>query len=124
MHKNYQNKANLNGHTAMRCYCCKQQIKIARKAKLRPWRELNADRVGPETAAYESYKEEMTFRWAFLCNACYRILDNEAGRAEIDGQGEFNLAGASRFAKATTVDEAGYLEFQRKEAEKMGLDAD
>jgi hypothetical protein len=64
----------------------------------------------------------MTFRWAFLCNACYRILDNDLGVAEIPGHGEFNLAGAYRRDKAATVDEAKYQEFQRKEAERMGLE--
>src|SRR5437016_862980 len=104
----------LKGKTTMRCYCCEQPIKIARKAKLRPWREFDPDQGGPETAAYQSFEEEMTFRWAFLCNACYRILDNETGRSEIAGHGEFNLASASRFDKATTVDEAAYIEFQRR----------
>jgi hypothetical protein len=50
---------------------------------------------GADSMAYQSYTENMTFRWAFICNACYR--------------------------KATTVDEAKYAAFQRKEAEKLGM---
>lgn len=106
----------------MRCYCCDQPIKIARKAKLRPWREYEADKGGPNSVAYHSYVEDMTFRWAFICNACYRLLDNETGRAEIPGRGEFNLAGASRADKAATVDETAYRKFQKKMADEMGLD--
>ena len=82
--------------------------------------------------AYQSYVEQMTYRWAFICNACYRELDNSTGLGAIVVkviQPEwselpmklFNLAGASRGDKATTVDEAKYLEFQRKEAEKLGM---
>ena len=60
-------------------------------------------------------------------SSLFRILSTmmvpTEGRAEIAGHGEFNLASASRFDKATTVDQAGYMEFQRKEAQKMGLDA-
>ena len=64
----------------------------------------------------------MTYRWAFICHACYRMLDNEIGVADIPGHGKFNLAGKSRGDKATIVDEAKYESFQRKEAERMGLD--
>ena len=106
----------------MMCYCCEQEIQIARKGKLRPWRVFDFDRGGPDSMEYLSYCEEMTYRWAFICNACYRRLDNEMGLAEIPGRGEFNLAGASRFDRAVVVDEEKYQKFQRKQAEKMGLD--
>ncbi len=72
--------------------------------------------------AYQSYCEDRTFRWAFICNACYRQLDNEIGVTEISGSGHFNLAGASRGDKAPVVDEAKYQQFQRRQAEQMGLE--
>ena len=79
----------------MRCYCCEQEIRLARKVELRP--VVHFDPVqGPDSVAYQSYCENMTYRWAFICNACYRKLDNEIGVAEIPGRGEFNLSGASR----------------------------
>jgi hypothetical protein len=106
----------------MRCYCCKQEIAVARKVKLRPWRDFHPSQGGPDSVAYQSYCDEMTFRWAFICNACYRRLDNGSGRAEILGHGEFNLAGASRGDKAAVVNEAMYRQFQRREAERMGLE--
>jgi hypothetical protein len=109
----------------MQCYCCQQDIQVARKVKLRPWRFFGPD---PDRASsvssqvrYQSYVEEMTYRWAFICNACYRRLDNETGLAQIPGRGLFNLAGASRGDKAAVVDEAKYLRFQRRQAEQMGL---
>jgi hypothetical protein len=76
--------------------------------------------TAPDDPAYRFYAKEMTYRWAFICQACYRILDNEVGLAEI-GAKTFNLAGASRGDKAAIVDEAKYQAFQRRQAENMGL---
>jgi len=106
----------------MHCHCCSQEIRIARKVKLRPWREFDPIRGNSDSAAYRSYCEDMTFRWAFVCNACYRLLDNEYGVAEIPGFGYFNLAGTSRRDRAPVIDEAKYQRFQRKQAEQMGLE--
>jgi hypothetical protein len=112
----------------MHCHCCRDEIKFARKVKLRPVCHYEPPPGGPPypasvvtLPAYLSYRENSTYRWAFICHACYRLLDNEGGRAEIPGRGEFNIAGASRGDKAAIVDEVKYLKFQRKEAEKMGL---
>jgi hypothetical protein len=106
----------------VRCYCCEHDIQLARKVKLRPLVDFDPHAGGPESVAYQSYCENMTYRWAFICNACYRKLDNEIGAGEIPGRGQFNLSGASRGDKATTVDEAKYRKFQRREAERMGLE--
>jgi hypothetical protein len=94
----------------------------ARKVKLRPVREFDPRLGGPDTAAYKSYVEEMTYRWAVICQACYSILDNEIGMAEVAGD-LYNLAGASRGDQATTIDEDQYAKFRRKEAAKLGLDS-
>jgi hypothetical protein len=104
----------------VKCYCCGRDLASARKAKLRPWRVYDPELGGPDSAAYKSYKEEMTYRWRVICQACYSTLDNESGRAEIGGK-PFNIAGASRGDKAATVDEAKYQKFLRKEAAKLGL---
>ncbi len=104
----------------MWCYCCNREMTSARKVKLRPWRD-NWGPGGPDSAAYKSYEEEMTYRWGVICQACYSTLDNEAGLAEVAGK-LFNLAGASRGDKAATIDEAKYKVFRRKEAAKLGLD--
>jgi hypothetical protein len=105
----------------MQCYCCGQEMASARKVKLRPVRAFNPDH-GPESMAYQSYREETTFRWAFICNPCYRNLDNEIGVAAIPGHGQFCLAGSSRGDKASTVNERKYQQFRRREAERLGLD--
>jgi hypothetical protein len=104
----------------MICYCCDTEMEIARKVKLRPYRMLTDPPGSPDSAAYRSYTNDMTFRWAFICSSCYRTLDNLQGMAEI-GSKSFNLAGASRADKAAVVDEAKYHAFQRKEAAKMGM---
>ena len=105
----------------MWCYCCNREMTSARKVKLRPWRDYDPDLGGPESPAYKSYEEEMTFRPAVICQACYSTLDNAAGLGQVAGK-LFNLAGASRIDKAPTIDEAKYRAFQRKEAAKLGLD--
>ena len=92
----------------------------ARKVKLRPWRD-DWGSGGPDSAAYKSFVEDMTYRWGVICQACDSTLDNEAGLAEVAGK-LFNLAGASRGDKAATIDEAKYKVFRRKESAKLGLD--
>jgi hypothetical protein len=105
----------------MRCYCCERELTSARKVKLRRWRVYDPSRGGPDSPAYQSYEEEMAHRWAVICQACYSILDNEYGLAEVAGA-PFNLAGSSRGDKAATIDERKYQAFRRKEAAKLGLD--
>jgi hypothetical protein len=105
---------------AMRCYCCDAEVSLARKVKLRSWREFPDPEAGPDSPAYAFYRREMTFRWAVVCPACYRALDNACGRAEVGGKA-FNLAGASRGDKAPVLDPAKYRAWQQHEAEKMGL---
>jgi hypothetical protein len=105
----------------MRCYCCNAAVSLARKVKLRPWREFDPRLGGPDSAAYQVYREEMTYRWAVVCHACYRLLDDEDGRAEI-GARTHNLASASRGDRAAVINEEQYQAWQRKEANKLGLD--
>jgi hypothetical protein len=105
----------------MRCYCCDAEVSLARKVKLRPWREFDARLGGPNSAAYQSYVEEMTYRWAVVCHPCYRLLDNEAGLAKVSSR-NFNLAGSSRCDKATVINEERYQSWQRVEASKLGLE--
>jgi hypothetical protein len=103
------------------CYCCGAEIAVGRKVKLRPWRDFDPASGGPDSAAYMTYKEEMTYRWAFVCEDCYAKLDSPDGRAEIHGR-DFTMAGQSRGGKATVKTDAEYRAFQRREAKKLGLD--
>ena len=52
-------------------------------------------------------------------NIC--AIDNRFG-VEAIGFNSFNLAGVSRAGKATIIDEAKYIEFQRREAMKLRID--
>jgi len=111
----------------MQCYCCEAPIKLAKKVKIRRVRELSPEAIADPakavaSGAYTAYREEMTYRWAVICLACYRILDNEVGMGEVPGRGIFGLAGASRVDKARVMNEAQYRAFQRKEAAKLGID--
>jgi hypothetical protein len=106
----------------MRCYCCDREVALARKVKLRGVVEFPEHlQKQPPGPAYWAYLEEMTFRWAFICQGCYLAVDTPIGVGVVNGR-TYNLAGSSRADKATTVDEAKYLAFRRKEAAKLGLD--
>jgi hypothetical protein len=107
----------------MHCYCCDAEVALARKVKLRPWRHFDPARPDPGGARYQSYCEEMTFRWAVLCPGCYRLLDNDSGVAAVSGR-TFDLAGASRGDQAPVLDEARYRAFRRPQARALGLDLD
>jgi hypothetical protein len=104
----------------MNCFCCGREVAIARKVKIRRWCSFDEWRGGPESAAYKAYEEQMTHRWGIVCPGCYMTLDNSSGAAQIAGS-FFNLAGASRDDRARTITLAQYLDWQRKEAEKLGV---
>ncbi len=108
------------GTATMRCYCCAAAMALARKVKLRPYRD-DVPQGGPNSAAYRSFVEDLTFRWAVICQACYGRLDNEIGVGAI-GDRLFNLAGASRGDKAAVLNEAKYQAFQRRQAAQLGID--
>ena len=105
----------------MRCWCCDREIHLARKVKLRPWREfVPQGEMRADDPAYAFYEKEMTYRWAVICQGCYAQLDNEVGVAAI-GERLFNLAGVFRADRAPVLDEAKYQAFQRRQAAQMGL---
>jgi hypothetical protein len=97
------------------CYCCRRDVPLVRKVELRG--DASAPPGGfssPDDPAYLRYKNEMTYRTAFICPGCFHLLDNECGLAEISGRA-FRLAGKSRGDKAPTYDEAKYREWQQRE---------
>jgi len=58
---------------------------LARKVKVRPWRQYDPQQ-SQDAAAYAFYKKEMTYRWAVICQGCYARLDNAVGVAGIGGR--------------------------------------
>src|SRR4051812_12974216 len=110
----------------MHCHSCGVEVLQGRKVKIRPWVDYSpseSDEVlhqsGVLSAAYVTYREAMTYRWSFICQACYATLDNHCGADEIGGR-RFNIAGPSRQGKAATADEAKYLKFLRQEMARLG----
>jgi hypothetical protein len=107
----------------MRCHCCDAEIVLARKVKIRrhiewdPSTPVVSDWTAADWAASQLYTQETTYRWAVICQACYQLLDNHIGAARI-GEQTFNIAGASRHGKATTVDEAKYQAGLEREARR------
>src|SRR5258707_700955 len=64
----------------MRCWCCDREIRLARKVKLRPWRQfVPQGEMQADDPAYAFYEKEMTYRWAVICQGCYGQLDNAVG---------------------------------------------
>jgi hypothetical protein len=100
------------------CFCCEAAIRLARKVKLRSGNFHALGSGPPDPVAYLAYVEDMTFRWAFICHACYRQLDVVPALAEISGR-PFNMAASSCNDRAAIVNETKYQAFQRREAEKM-----
>jgi hypothetical protein len=106
----------------MRCFCCDRDTPLVRKVDIRTFVELDPDNLpSPDSAAYHSYVEQVTYRWGFICLPCYRQLDNELGAAQI-GANTFTIAGRSRGNKAPVFDQAKYEKFQRREAGDLGID--
>ena len=104
----------------MECFCCDQEMTVARKVKIRRWCRFPAA-DGPLSAAYEVYQEQMTYRWSVICGDCYRILDSYYGAAAIRGQ-TFSLSGTSRSDRARSINEEQYQKWQRREAAKLGVE--
>jgi hypothetical protein len=103
----------------MQCYCCATEMALARKVKLRIWRNVNPT-WRPQSAAYLSYKEDMTYRWAIVCPECYSQLDHETGIADLGGR--FFMSCSSCDGRAPVLDEAKYQAFQRRQAAQLGLE--
>jgi hypothetical protein len=77
----------------------------------------------PDDPAYKSYQENATFRSAFVCPACYVILDSVDGTGEIGGR-VYGISGQSRGGRAVLYTEAKYEAFQRKRASELGIETD
>src|SRR6266540_3811576 len=107
----------------MQCFCCRREVNLVRKAKVRHAPGYDPARGGPESAAYQSYVEELTYRWAVVCPGCYARLDSPSGTATIAGK-FFTMAGQSRGGRAATMTEEKYRAWQRREAAKLGVDLD
>jgi hypothetical protein len=105
----------------MECFCCDQEMTVARKVKIRRWCQFSPALYVLRPAGYQAYNEQMTYRWGVICEECYCILDNCVGVAEIRGQ-TFSLAGASLLGRARSINEDQYQMWQRREAAKLGVE--
>src|SRR5690349_941719 len=97
----------------MKCFCCGQDIVKARKVKIRRCLPCPSASLGPNSVAWTEYREQMTYRWNFVCLTCYERLDNIHGAADIAGN-DFNLAGTSRGNRARWITREQYHEWQLK----------
>lgn len=96
----------------MYCHCCGCKASEARKVKIRLFWRNNISVT--DVAAAEATK----YRWSFVCQGCYAVLDNYSGMDEI--RGRVQPGGELQGGKATTVNEAGYRKFLQREAAKLG----
>jgi len=106
----------------MICYCCGHNTPLAHHVKLRgDARTVPTGSKAPADPADRAHREEMTFRSAFVCPACYAALDSGDGTAAIAGR-TYGIAGQSRGGRAAVYDEAKYLAYQCRLASGMGID--
>lgn len=105
----------------MNCFCCDNEVQLARKVKIRRLIDYDPAQGGPESPQYMSFKEESTYRWSVICLSCYHQLDNDYGACEISGR-QFSIAGCSRGDKARVMNQLDYQKWQVREAAKIGLD--
>ena len=108
----------------MECYTCRQEEPLLYHVKLRgdveTARAEPAREGGPDSVAYRQYVQELTYRSAFVCHACYQKLDSPDGTAEISGR-NFGIAGQSRRCKAVAYTSKKYRAFQERQAKRLGL---
>jgi hypothetical protein len=104
----------------MECFCRRREVHLVRKAKVRRAVSDDPNRGGPESAAYRSYVEQLTYRWAILCPACYTRLDGFDGAATIGGNFS-TVVGPSHGDRAAALNETCHAG-QRREVARRGLD--
>lgn len=108
----------------MKCYCCDREIPLAYHVQLRgDVRIVPAEVDSPEDPAFTSYLNNATYRSAFVCPACYSILDSFDGTGEIRGR-VYGISGRSRAGRAALYNEAKYKAFQRKKAAELGIETE
>ena len=66
-------------------------------------------------------EENATYRSAFVCPACYGVLDSPTGTGEIAGR-VYGISGRSRRGRAAVYNQAKYDAFVRKKARALGID--
>src|SRR4051812_38230145 len=109
----------------MKCHCCDRELPLLRHVQLRggPTAVPPGGFRAPDDPAYIRYREEHTYRSAFVCPACYDVLDSVTGMGEIGGR-VYNIAGRSRGRKAPLYNQVKYDAFMRRKAREMGIDLD
>lgn len=104
----------------MNCHCCRQDFASARRVNIRgDVAAVPAAFGSPGDPAYIAYREASTFRPAFVCEDCYRTLDNAVGAGEINGQ-VYGIDGRSRGGRAALYDERRYLAYMGRQASRGG----
>jgi len=86
-----------------------------------------ADRkwTGPNDPAYLQFRKDIATRRAFICEACYRALDTLDGLSEFKRDGRTNawsMSVSSRGGKAAIYDKRKWLGYQKRLANKLGID--
>jgi hypothetical protein len=77
--------------------------------------------TSPDDPASIAYEENTSYRSAFVCPACYGVLDSWDGTGMIGGR-VYGIAGRSRRGRAAVYDKAKYDAFIKKKARDLGID--
>ena len=106
----------------MMCYCCEREVTLVRRVHMRgDVTAVPATITSPDDPADLGYKENTTYRTAFVRPGCYGVLDSPTGTGEIGGR-VYGIAGQFRGGRAAVSDRAKYDAFMRKQAGDLGID--
>ena len=124
----------------IRCHTCGQDAKLVRSVRLRHdpnpefnrivqrWPDPNAIPADDQDVfkrAYLQWDRDSKHRRAFICEACYKRLDNPLGVAEIvtpEGVKVFGLSGDSRASRAAVYDYEKWRRYQARLGRTLGID--
>ncbi|MFY7953076.1 MAG: hypothetical protein ACOVT5_11265 [Armatimonadaceae bacterium] len=106
----------------MKFYCCEREVTLVRRVQLRgDVTAVPTTNTSPDDPAYLGYKENTTYRTAFVCPGCYGVLDSPTGTGRIEGR-VYGIAGRSRGARAAVYNQTKYDAFVRRQASDLGID--
>ncbi len=83
------------------------------------------DWTGPDDPAYLQFRKNAATRRSFICEKCYRALNTLDGVAEISRDGKLHLwsmSVPSRDGKAAVYNKRKWLAYQKRIANKLGID--
>jgi len=130
---------NATSAQTVECYTCGGRARLVRSVRLRhnagpefdriidrwpDWNAIPQDDRDAFGRALLQYERNSKHRRAFICERCYKFLDNDFGVNEImtpHGPTSFGLSGECRAGRAAVYDYERWRRYQARLAAKMGV---